>query len=382
MNNSGGVTLTLLAGNGIPKPLPAAAVDLLEHVEIVESASERSGFQLIFGADRGKPYNILDYPLLLRSDLRPWSRIVVLVTINATTTVLADGLVTRQELQPSGGDPQAKLVITGEDVSVAMDLQQKTRSHSGQSENVIASKILLSYARYGITPNVKPPPVRVVPPPTRRRPMQHGTDLDYLLTMAARFGFVFYVRPGRLPLTNVAYWGPPQLRGLPQPALTVAMVGQSNVDTLTFRTDALAATATTGRVQDGVTDRQQNISIKRSGWPALARQPALAAWGSKSQSKLLTDAGGLTAAQARALAQGRTDTSALQTVVAEGELDALAYGGILRAAGLVGVRGVGRTHDGDYYVEEVTHELERGKFRQKFRLIRGGLGASKPLVRP
>lgn len=381
MTAARGITTTVLAGAQAPKPLPAAAVDLLESIEITEAVHGRSGFQLVFGADRGTPYDLIDYPLLKQAGLAPWSRVVVIVTFNATPTVLIDGLITRQELQPTQGDSNARLVITGEDLSVVMDREVKTAAHPAQSENIIASKIILSYGRYGIVPVVAPPPVIDAPAPTHRVPMQHGTDLAYLLTMAARFGYVFYLRPGRAPLTSTAYWGPPQLFGLPQPALTVAMVGDANVDSLSFRTDALAAAATAGRVLDPTDNRAHDIAIDRSSWPALGRAAALQAWGANRRRQLLEGADGLTYAQARALAQARTNTTSQETVVGEGELDALAYGGILRAAGLVGVRGVGRTNDGDYYVTEVTHKLSRGSFRQKFRLSRGGVTALKPLVR-
>lgn len=382
MTAARGITMTVLAGRTVPKPLAPTTVDVLESVEITEAMEGRSGFQLVFGASRGSPYDLIDYPLLKESSLAPWSRIVVLVTFNAVPTVLIDGLITRQELQPSQGDGSAKLVLTGEDLSVAMDREAKTVAHPAQSENVIASKIILSYGRYGILPQVMPPPVIVVPPPTQRMPMQHDTDLGYLLTMAARFGYVFQVRPGRVPLSNVAYWGPPRLVGLPQPALTVAMSGETNVESISFRTDALAAASQAGRIIDPMTNRAQEVAVSRASWPALGRTPALQAWGSDGRQALLDGAEGMTYAQARALAQGRTDGSSQRTVVAEGELDTLSYGSILRAAGLVGVRGVGRNYDGDYYVAEVTHQLSRGSFRQKFRLNRGGIAALKPLVRP
>lgn len=382
MTAARGITMTIMAGETVPKPLPSTTVDLLENVEITEAVQGRSGFQLVFGASRGSPYDLVDYPLLKERSLAPWSRVVVMVTLNATPSVLIDGLITRQELQPGQGGGDAKLVITGEDLSVAMDREAKTASHPSQSENLIANKIILSYARYGILPSVVPPPVIVVPPPTQRVPMQHDTDLGYLLTMAARFGYVFQVRPGRMPLTNVAYWGPLRLTGLPQPALTVAMVGEANVESISFKTDALVAAATAGRVLDPTDNRPRDISVDKATWPALGRTAALQAWGSNRRRDLLPGSEGLTYSQARALAEGRTNRSSQETMIAEGELDALSYGGILRAAGLVGVRGVGRTYDGDYYVAQVTHQLARGSFRQKFRLSRGGIAALKPLVRP
>jgi phage protein D len=58
------------------------------------------------------------------------------------------------------------------------------------------------------------------------------------------------------------------------------------------------------------------------------------------------------------------------------------HGYILQPRQLVGVRGSGRTYDGDYYVKSVTHTLRPGSFRQNFTLSREGLEARSAYVRP
>ena len=63
-----------------------------------------------------------------------------------------------------------------------------------------------------------------------------------------------------------------------------------------------------------------------------------------------------------------------------GELDAARYGAVLRARQLVGVRGAGVDHDGLYYVRSVTHQIERGSYRQRFDLSREGTVSTVPLV--
>ena len=52
----------------------------------------------------------------------------------------------------------------------------------------------------------------------------------------------------------------------------------------------------------------------------------------------------------------------------EGELDAGRYGGVLRARGLVGVRGAGYLYDGLYYVKQVTHKVALGSYSESFEL--------------
>ena len=49
---------------------------------------------------------------------------------------------------------------------------------------------------------------------------------------------------------------------------------------------------------------------------------------------------------------------------------------------LVGVRGAGRTYDGMYYVESVTHNIKRGEYKQSFTLSRDGVVSQTPVVMP
>ena len=53
---------------------------------------------------------------------------------------------------------------------------------------------------------------------------------------------------------------------------------------------------------------------------------------------------------------------------------------MLRAPGVVGVRGAGHDYDGLYYVQEVTHDIAPGSYKQSFTLTREGLGSTVPSV--
>jgi hypothetical protein len=67
-------------------------------------------------------------------------------------------------------------------------------------------------------------------------------------------------------------------------------------------------------------------------------------------------------------------------VTANGSLDVLRYGRMLKARKLVGVRGAGIAYDGLYYVSSVTSRLKRGEFTQSFNLTRNGLVSITPTV--
>ena len=90
---------------------------------------------------------------------------------------------------------------------------------------------------------------------------------------------------------------------------------------------------------------------------------------------------GVNAAQAMGQAQATTDAS-VDAVTAQVELDAVRYNGLLQARALVGVRGVGYSYDGFWYVKDVKHNIADGKYTQSATLAREGLGSTTPVVIP
>lgn len=372
--------LTLLLGPTIAIPAPPLVTESLQNVEVTHSDEGRSGFQLTFQAGRSGALDLIDYPLLSLPLLRPFNRVILIITINATPQVLMDGIITHQELSPGAEPGQATLTVTGEDVSVMMDLEEKSAEHPAQDETIIANKIILSYAQYGLIPLVIPPPVIDLPIPIERVPVQQGTDLAYLNEMAERHAYVFYVAPGPAPFTNIAYWGPPKRLDLPQRALSVNLGPETNVTTISFRNNAFDQAMVGGQVQDRVTNQTMPVKTFASLRPPLASQPSWLVNQPNVRSRQLRSSG-LNTMQAFARAQAMTDAST-DVITADGELDALRYNGILQARGIVGVRGVGYSYDGFWYVKRVTHQIRKGEYKQRFTLAREGLGSTSPVVVP
>ena len=67
-------------------------------------------------------------------------------------------------------------------------------------------------------------------------------------------------------------------------------------------------------------------------------------------------------------------------VEAQGNLDVTRYGRLLKARGLVGVRGAGLAYDGLYFVKKVTTTLKRGECKQSFTLTRNALVPFAPVL--
>lgn len=80
------------------------------------------------------------------------------------------------------------------------------------------------------------------------------------------------------------------------------------------------------------------------------------------------------AGEVQRFAQSVVDRSSW-AIVAEGELNTLAYGGLLKAKQPVMVRGAGRAFSGRYYVERVLHTIgSDGSYTQRFTLRRNAIG--------
>jgi hypothetical protein len=370
-----GVHLTLLIGPAVPVPAPAAVLDALDAVQ-VNSGGDRSGFQLTFQI--GKT-SLLQTTLLPAGYFDPIvTRVIVIATVRGIPNVLADGVVTRQEIAPSNDPGKSTLTITGEDLSLYMDLVEMPFMRF-PAQPVIARvyAILAKYAAFGIAPIAIPPIVPDIPNPLEEMPHQKGTDREYLKELAGSCGYVFYVEPGPTPGANIAYFGPDIRVPAPQPALNVNMDAHTNVESLSFSLDGTAKKIVVMTVMDPISRRTPipipvpNLSVLRPPMGARLTPPA--------KVEFPCYVSHLNPSEAANLALSIV-FSAQDAISGSGSLDVLRYGHVLRSRMMVGVRGAGLTYDGLYYVNSVTHNIKRGQYKQSFNISRDGLISNTPVV--
>ncbi len=367
--------LTLLMGPVIPAPVPKPVLESLQSAQVTVSAGQRSGFQLTFAlGDR----SLINTTLLPAGYFDPKIRVILVVTVRGIPTVLMDGIITRQQVTPSNAPAQATLTVTGEDISLLMDLEERNFCYPAMPDVAKVALIIARYAIYGMIPLPIPEMFPDVDSPTTRIPVQTGTDLSYIQYLSRKNGYVFYVEPGPLPGANLAYWGPEIRLGVPQPALNVGMDAHSNVESINFSFDGLS------RKQLAVTIQEPNTRIGISiPVPDLnIFQPPLALRQAPSlRTQKLCDVAKLNPikATAKALAESAASSDA---VTGSGSLDVVRYGRLLKARGIVGVRGAGTAYDGLYYVKSVTTNLKKGELKQSFTLSRNGLISLTPRVVP
>jgi hypothetical protein len=234
--------------------------------------------------------------------------------------------------------------------------------------------LLAKYAAFGVVPQVIPSVVDEPPLPTELIPQQQGTDYQYIQKLADDAGYVFYLEPGPTPGTSRAYWGPEIRFGAPQPALTTSMDALNNVEQLSFRFDREAKSIPIVYFHEAQSHLSIGLPIPdiTPMNPPLGLVPPL-----PPKIEHLSDTGhlspGLAMMKGLAFVAQHSDS-----VFGTGSLDVAKYGRLLKSRQLVGVRGAGLPYDGLYYVKSVSHDIQRGAYKQNFQLARNGLFSTLP----
>ncbi len=404
--------LTLNIGPDPPEAAGLSVIRSLKEVEVTRTSSVPSGFQLTFAAVRYDPRyeasesddSQTEWPLLKDDTLKPFNRVQVMISIDdGAVQVMIDGFITRQEINVSE-DEGSTLVLTGEDVSLKMDLFEISAEYQELTTSATVSQILGKYSSLGIQTEVKAPDGESAP--TDYVPQQNCTDRFYLQILAAQNGFDFYLKPGSKAGKNTAYWGPPIANKSPQPDTQTALIAQmgkrNNVRSLSLSYDALAPTLAYAQVLDlaknpaesapvaiGSATQKPNLSTggaipSSPAGSGLAQDPTSFSSSLKTLAVRgrLANYPGYPLAEAKTLAQAKANRSVTDVVTIKGELDTVRYGALLDVPGLVDVLGIGTKYGGTYAVKEVTHHLKFGgdnwQHLQKFVLTRGGLGYKSP----
>jgi len=302
--------------------------------------------------------------------------VVLSVTVNGRSEPIADGMTTNVEALPGEGGA-SRLVVKGTDLTALMDkIELPGIPYPAMPPSMRVLAILAKYAAFGVVPMVIPSIVDEPPLPTRRIPQQRGSDYAYVRRLANEAGYVFYLEPGPVTGTSRAYWGPEIRVGAPQPALTTNMDAQTNVEQLSFSFERER------KAMPIVFFHEQNSGAP-IGIPIPDVTPLNPPLGLVPPLPLrlvqLNDTAHLSPAGAlmRGMAWAGQNSD---SVFGRGTLDVTRYGRLLKSRQLVGVRGAGLPFDGLYYVKRVTHEVQRGQYKQSFELARNALISTLPTV--
>jgi hypothetical protein len=359
--------LTMFLGPAVPLPVPKEVIDSLVSAEVTVSSGKRSGFQMTFALSK---QSLLNQLLLPVGYFDAPNRVILIATVNGIPHVLIDGVITQHTVTPSNEPGQSTLTLTGEDLTRIMDVVDLSGlPYPAMPPEARVALIIARYSMLGIIPVVIPSILIDVPIPTDRIPTQFGTDLAYINALAQHVGYVFYIEPGPLPGTNIAYWGPEIKIGAPQPSLLVNMDADSNVESLSFTFDGFSKTLYVILIQEQFSKIPIPIPVPDVTPlnPPMGLRPPI-----PLKIEPMRGLAKFTPLQAAAVALAKASKSS-DVITASGALDVLRYGYVMKARQLINVQGAGYAYDGLYFVRSVTYAIKRGEFKQRFDLSRNAL---------
>lgn len=370
-----GIQLTLYVGP-VPIPAPRELIEALVSVRVdAGSGDTQSGFELVFELPPRSPLRTL-FLVSGGGGGIPLMRVGLAVTMGARAENIFDGMATDVAMTPGAGGI-GRVTVRGKDMSALMDvIDFDGLPYPAMPPSVRVLLVLAKYAALGVVPLVIPSIVDTPPLPTETIPLHRGTDYGYVKKLAQDVGYVFYLSPGPAPGTSTAYWGPEIRVGLPQPALTTGMDAKTNVESLTFAFDRERKRMPIVYFQERFSKTGIPVPIPDISplTPPLGVLPPL-----PPKIEKLSDTAHLGVGEAlmRGLAYAGQHGD---SVFGNGRLDVARYGRVLKSRELVGVRGAGLPYDGLFYVKSVSHEIERGSYKQSFSLARNGLLPTVPAV--
>ena len=363
--------LSLLVGAQVPAPVPREVSDALERVEIDTAIGERGTFRLTFRLDDP---TLPERFLLDSGDLL---RTVLVLDEGRGISVVMDGVMVVHTLS-TGVEGRPVLVVSGEDLTLLMDLVEVERSFAAMPVDARVQVLLAAYGVLGIVPLVVPPPLPSTPTPAERIPHQRGTDYAYVQSLADAVGFRFTLDPGPAPASSLAYWGPEPRADRSRPALSIDFRSSTNVEALELSFDANQRVLPEAFVLEPTSKTVIPIPVPNI---AAIAPPLGGVVPPAHRRHRLRDTAKLTATEAAGalLAKGARSAEAM---TGHGTSHVTRSRVRLRAGAIVEVHGAARPFDGLFEVRRVRDTLTPNSHSQTFELVRAGIGAPAPEERP
>lgn len=303
------------------------------------------------------------WPFVDDERLRIWQPVTIYADFDQASEELISGFITHVKPVFDPDPTNCTLELWGMDASVLMDRQEKLKDWPDQKDSDIAAAI---FGLYGLTPEVDD--TEVIHDAVVSTPIQRETDMQFLNRLALRNGFECYVEE------DSGYFRAPRLEEEPQPVLAAHFGDETTLRRFSVEVDALTP-ANVGMFQIDRMEKEVLDAIAES-----SQQQALGADGPAAHLAAGMEPGqvyvGMNATtgvtEMSLLCQGLFHR-AEWFVKAQGEVLANRYAHVLKPRRAVTIKGVGESHSGVYYVEQVTHAFTADGYLQRFRALRNGL---------
>lgn len=346
----------------------AAVLNAVKQIEVEDHAQMADMLRLKLAVavkEDGSGWTLLDDALFTRL-----AELKVTVTVGSRSAVpLIKAYVIDVDTRFASDPNASELTVTAMDPTVLMHLDEKVKPWPNMKDSDVASAIF-SDGKYRFTPVVES--TKWSREENDHTLMQRGTDIQFLQQLADRNGFECFVEMNDAGEIE-GHFHPPKHDSQPQGTLTVNTGSATNVNTFRARFDMLGPTTAKAATLDPDDANTQSAQADNASQAdGMGEEPAVPA--DRPRRVLLSQLGMAQAGEAQRYAQSVVDRSSW-SIAAEGELNTIAYGGVLKAKQPVMVRGVGRQFSGRYYVDRVLHTIAGdGTYTQKFSLRRNATG--------
>lgn len=348
-------------------PSPQELIDALQQIEMEDHCEMASILRLsiaIAPKDAASGWTVLDddlFPRFAKINLKLSAGI-------GLPEPMIEAYVIEAKVDFSNQPGRSVLNVIAMDSTILMNLQEKVQEWPDMADSDIASAIF-SLPEYNFQSVVEP--TGSSHHETDQKIIQRGTDIQFLKDLARRNGYECYVESNLLTGEIEGHFHPAKLDQGSQGVLSVNMGAATNVNSFNLRYDMIRSTATkvTGLEVETLSDQPARADSQSQ--TLLGGESTLGS--DKQRLMLLSRTGMARTGELQTYAQAIADKSSW-TITAEGEINTVSYGGILRAKRPVNVRGLGPKFSGTYYVEKVAHLISGDGYTQRFSLRRNAIG--------
>jgi Phage tail baseplate hub (GPD) len=339
--------------------------DALSSVEVEENVDLPDALRLKLPVStKGK-----DLTWVNDSKLKPFTNVAVVITPeDGANQCIFDGYVLSHKIHLESGVTASTLEVTGQDASVLMGLEERTREFAGMTHGEVANTIFGEHG-FGRGPHNTDDDSPAATEDTHTL-LQRGTDIDFLRRLARRDGRWCRVVCGEKAGDRTGVFEVPDLKGEPALVLDLNDPDKSQVKALDFVWDVARPTKVATQ-QASFADTDPVVAdTSDGGLPALDARD-LRTFAGRDRIVMLTAAADDADLPGRARAVLR---EAGWFARCEGTTNLALTKIVLRVGNVVAIEGVGTLLSGRHLVKSVRHTITANAHEMAFTLVRNAVG--------
>jgi phage protein D len=349
-------------------PAPPELIDVIQQLEVEDHAEMADMVRLsvaISIRDGCGSWNVVD-----QNTFQRLTKVRIEVNVGSgKTEPLIEAYVIETNADFANQPGQSILHVVAMEPTVKMNLKEQVRPWPNMADSDIAEQMFRDHGFAAVVDPTQPSRDEL-----DHTEMQRGTDIQFLQALAQRNGYECYVELNPETGQVEGHFHKPKLEQSPQGVLSVNMGNATNVNSFKARFDMLKpATVQAGNV-DVHSKETQSGDSDSLGDKALGSTSTVST--DDSRQVLLSGTGLAQTGELQTAAQAVVDRSSW-AITAEGDLNTVAYGDIMRAKRPIMVRGAGQQFSGAYYVESVLHTFSGDGYTQHFSLRRNAAGVTR-----